>query len=226
MPNRMIEEGKGEVRILIADDDFDIAEVLRDLISQGGRSVEICHDGLEAVKKLLESPYDLLVLDLVMPGVEGLEILKYAKRMNPDVLVIIITGYASLETAIAAIKEGAYDFIQKPFKLDGFKITIDNAVEKIGLNKENRELLARLQSAYKELTELKEKKPACGKIASINFLSSSIPSLHYLYGEKGDETSILEKLNALVSLKEKGLLSEREFRAMKGHVLKAAGDGE
>lgn len=221
MSTRMIEEGKDPVRILIVDDDVDIGDVLLDLISQEGRIVEVCYDGLAAVRRIQKSPYDLLVLDLVMPGLEGLEVFRYAKKINPDVVVIIITGYASLETAIAAIKEGAYDFIQKPFKLEGFKITVDNAVEKIRLNKENRDLLAKLQTAYKELTALKEKSASSGRIASINFLPSGMPSLHYLYGERRDEASILEKLNALVSLKEKGLLTDREFRAMKGHVLNA-----
>jgi DNA-binding response OmpR family regulator len=224
MSDKLIEEGKGQVRILIVDDDAGIADILRDLVSREGRFVHVCYDGLKALAELQAKPYDLLILDLFIPGVEGLEVFKYAKQVNSEVLVIIITGFATLETAIAAIKEGAYDYIQKPFKLDGFKNAIDNAVEKVKLNKENRELLGKLRSAYKELTELKQQKAPAGKIATINFLSSSMPSLHYLYDEKGDETSILEKLNALVALREKGLLSDREFRAMKGHLLKTTGE--
>ena len=225
MSGRMIQEGKKPVRILIVDDDPGITEILEDLVSQEGRFVQVCHDGLKAVESLRESLYDLLILDLVIPGVEGLEVFKCAKQLNPGVLAIIITGFATLETAIAAIKEGAYDYIQKPFKLDGFRIAIDNAVEKVKLDKENRELLTQLQSVYKELTALKEQKVPAGKIASINFLSSSMPSLHYLYDEKGDDNAILEKLNALVSLREKGLLNEREFRAMKGRLFKGMGEG-
>lgn len=224
MSEKMIQEGKEPVRILIVDDDTGITEILEDLVVQEGRFVRICHDGLKAVEWLRESPYDLMILDLVIPGIEGLDVFKYAKQVNPEVLVIIITGYATLETAIAAIKEGAYDYIQKPFNLDGFKIAIDNAVEKVKLNKENRRLLTQLQSVYNELTALKEQKIPAGKIASINFLSSSMPSLHYLYDEKGDDNAILEKLNALVSLREKGLLSDREFRAMKGRLFKKMGE--
>jgi DNA-binding response OmpR family regulator len=220
MSGRMIQEGREPVRILIVDDDRGVTEILEDLVSEEGRVVQVCHDGLKAVEMLRESPYDLLILDLVIPGVEGLEVCRFAKQLYPEALVIIITGCATLETAIAAIKEGAYDYIQKPFKLDGFRIAINNAVEKVKLNKENRELLRQLQSVYKELTALKEQKLPAGKIASINFLSSSMPSLHYLYDEKGDDTLILEKLNALVSLREKGLLSDREFRAMKGRLFK------
>jgi DNA-binding response OmpR family regulator len=224
MAEKLIEEGKGQIRILIVDDDAGIADVLQDLVAQEGRVVHACYDGLKAVEKLQAGGYDLIILDLVIPGLEWLEVFKYAKQVNPEVLVIIITGFATLETAIAAIKEGAYDYIQKPFKLDGFRNAIDNAVEKVKLNRENGELVGKLQSAYKELTELKQQKAPAGKIASINFLSSSMPSLHYLYDQKGDESAILDKLNALVSLREKGLLSDREFRAMKGHLLKLTGE--
>jgi FixJ family two-component response regulator len=221
MPDAMIEQGKDPVSILIVDDDAAIADILKDIVSHEERDVRVCYDGLSAVESLQTVPYDLLILDLVIPGVEGLEVFKVAKKVNPDVLVIIITGYATLETAIAAIKEGAYDFIQKPFKLDGFKIAIDNAVEKVKLNKENRELLRKLQSACEELAALKERKCPTGKIASINFLSSSMPSLHYLYGENGDRKTILGKLDALITMRERGLLSDQEFRVMKGHLLKS-----
>jgi DNA-binding NtrC family response regulator len=220
MSMSMLAQGREPVRILIVDDDAAIADILRDVVAQEGHEVRVCYDGLRAVECLKTVDYDLLILDLMLPGVEGLDVFKVAKQVNPDVLVIIITGYATLETAIAAIKEGAYDFIQKPFKLDAFKIAVGNAVEKVKLNKENRDLLRKLQSACEELTALRERKPQVGKIASINFLSSSMPSVHYLYGETRDRNSPLEKLDALLALKEKGLFSEQEFQVVKAHLLK------
>lgn len=221
MSDRMIEEGKGPVKILIVDDDADVAEVLRELVSRGDRVVHVCSDGLKALEKLEKESYDLLILDLVMPGVDGLEVFKFAKKVNPEVLVIIITGYATLETAVAAIKEGAYDYIQKPFKLDGFNIAVDNAVEKVNLNRENRELLRRLQAVCSELTALKNQAPRAGKIATVNFLSSSMPSLHYLYTEDRGRKAILDRVDALISLKDKGLLSDQEFRIIKDRLFKA-----
>lgn len=220
MHNGMIEEGKAPVRILIVDDDAGIADILKQLVCREDRVVHVCYDGLKAVESLDREPYDLLILDLVIPGVDGLEVFKHAKRVNADVLVIIITGYATLETAVAAIKEGAYDYIQKPFKLDGFKITVDNAAEKVKLNRQNQELLRRLQAVCSELEALKAQKRTHGKIAAINFLSSSMPSLHYLYTEDGGRKAVLDKLDDLVSLKEKGFLSDSEFRIMKGRLLK------
>jgi DNA-binding NtrC family response regulator len=107
------------IKILIVDDDKVVADVLRDLISENGeRTVDVCYDGLSAIETIQKNLYDLLIVDLVMPRVGGLDLLKYAKKVNPDIIVVIITGYASLETAIMAIKEGAYDYIRKPCNLE------------------------------------------------------------------------------------------------------------
>jgi len=121
-----------QTNILIIDDDKTIADILKDLLSETERrnAVDVCYDGLAAVENLQKNVYDLVIVDLVMPRIGGLDVLKYAKKINPDVIVIIITGYASLETAIMAIKEGAYDYIRKPCKLEEIKIAVENAIDK------------------------------------------------------------------------------------------------
>jgi len=216
----MPEELALQTKILIVDDDQTIAEVLKDLISAPQRSVNVCYDGLSAIESIQKSFYDLIIVDLVMPRVGGLDLLSYAKKINPDIIVIIITGYASIETAIMAIREGAYDYITKPFKLEEIKIVVENAVDKIKLNRENRELLKKLQDAYHELMLLKEEKDEGKKIASINFFSSNMPSLHYLYDNDSPPNNYVDKLQALSSLKENGMLTESEFKVFKGHLLK------
>ena len=209
-----------QVKILIVDDDKTIAEVLKDCISDSGRSVDVCYDGLDAVESIRNNFYDLIIVDLVIPGKGGLEVLKYAKRTNPDVLVIIITGYASLETAIIAIKEGAYDYIRKPFKLAEIKIVVENAIDKTSLMIENRELLKKLQDAYHELMVLKQREDKDEKTTSINLFSTNMPSLHYLYSKSLSPTNYIEKLQALSSFRESGILTENEFKAFKSHLLK------
>jgi DNA-binding response OmpR family regulator len=209
-----------QTKILIVDDDKIIADILKDLLADRERSVDVCYDGLASVECIQKNFYDLIIVDLVMPRVGGLDVLKYAKKINPDVIVIIITGYASIETAIMAIKEGAYDYIRKPCKLEEIKIVVENAIDKIKLNRENRELLRKLQDAYHELMLLKEKKDEGKKIASINFFSSNMPSLHYLYDNDSPPNNYLDKLQALSSLKENGMLTESEFKVFKGHLLK------
>ncbi len=216
-----------QIKILIVDDDKVIADILNDLFADKQRSVDVCYDGLAAIESIQKSFYDLILVDLIMPKVGGLDILKYAKKTNPNVIVIIITGYASLETAITAIREGAYDYIRKPCKLEEIKIVVENAIDKIKLNRENRELLNKLQDAYRELMVLKKKDDDEDKFLiddkkteNINFFSSSPPSLHYLYNADSTSSNYVDKLQALTSLKDNGMLTENEFKEFKRHLLK------
>lgn len=215
-----------QINILIIDDDKVIADIFFDLIADKQRTVDVCYDGLAAIERIQKSFYDLIIVDLVMPKVGGLDILKFAKKTNPDSIVIIVTGYASLETAITAIREGAYDYIRKPCKLEEIKIVIDNAIDNIRLNRENRELLAKLQDAYRELMILKKKDDENTflieneKPENINFFSSSPPNLHYLYNTDSPSGNFVDKLQALTSLKDNGMLTENEFNGFKKHLLK------
>lgn len=213
-------ETSRQINILIVDDDRDIADILVDIVSNKERAVDVCYDGLDAVKSIQSSIYDLVIVDLIMPGAGGLDVLKYAKKSNPAALVIIITGYASLETAVTAVKEGAYDYIRKPWKLEEIKLVVENAVDKIKLHRENRELLKKLQDAYHELMVLKAKKNKDDKIEKINFFSSNMPSLHYLYRNSSPSSSYVDELQALSSLRESGTLTASEFKAFKSHLLK------
>ena len=208
------------IKILIVDDDKVVADVLGDLISENGeRTVDVCYDGLSAIETIQKNLYDLLIVDLVMPRVGGLDLLKYAKKVNPDIIVVIITGYASLETAIMAIKEGAYDYIRKPCNLEEIKIVVKNAIDRITLHRENKDLVKKLQDAYHELMVLKEKKLEDAEAANINLFSPNVPSLHYLYNPDYPPNNYVEKLQALSSLRESGVLTDSEFKAFKKHLV-------
>jgi YesN/AraC family two-component response regulator len=209
-----------QIKILIVDDDRVVADILKDLLSDKERLIDVCYDGLTAIESIQKNTYDLIIVDLFMPRVGGLDVLKYAKKVNPDVIVIIITGYASLETAITAVKEGAYDYIRKPCKLDEIKIVVTNAIDKIKLKRENKELIRKLQDAYHELMVLRKEKGKDDKIGSINFYSSNMPSLHYLYNPDSPPNNTFDKLQALSSLKNSGLLTEGEFNSFKRLLLK------
>lgn len=211
---------KQQINILIIDDEKDVVDILKDCISDKERSIDVCYDGLDGIDHIQRYSYDLVIVDLVMPKVGGLVVLKYAKIANPDVLVIIITEYASLETAIMAVREGAYDYIRKPCKLEEIKIVVDNAIDKIKLFRENKELLKEIKDAYHELMLLKNEKKADKKISSINFFSSNMPSLHYLYNNNSAPNSTIDKLQALSSLKERGGLTENEYKTFKHNLLK------
>ena len=208
------------VRILIVDDDKVIADILKDLAStpEQGRSVSVCYGGSEAIDRLRNSFFDLIITDLKMPNTDGMEVLRFAKKMNPAVLVIIVTGYASLETAIIAVKEGAYDYIMKPCKLDEIKIVVNRATDTIKLNRENKELLRKLQEACHELIVLNKVRNKTEKTASLNIFPSSTVGIHHLYNNTMPDNYV-DNLQTLASLKEKGMLTEGEFKALKNHYL-------
>jgi DNA-binding NtrC family response regulator len=216
----MPETTNQQINILIVDDETSVADILKDCVSDMGRSVDVCYNGLDGIERIQNDRYDLIIVDLVMPKIGGLDVLKYAKKENPDVLVIIITGYASLETAIMAVKEGAYDYIRKPCKLEEIRIVVDNAIEKIRLYRENKKLLKQIQDTYSELMLLKQEKKTDKKISSINFFSSNMPSLHYLYNNSASPNNTVDKLQALSTLRENGSLTENEFKTFKQNLLK------
>ncbi|MCR4395831.1 MAG: sigma-54 dependent transcriptional regulator [Candidatus Saccharicenans sp.] len=134
--------------IHLIDDEPIIHDVLGQILEAEGYTVEISASGEEALPKFEEQKFDLVLLDLLMPGMDGLEVLKQIKRFDPEAMVIIITAYASVESALAAIKMGAYDYIQKPFKNDELLMTIRRALEHRRLQEENIRLRSELKKKF------------------------------------------------------------------------------
>lgn len=135
-------------RILVADDERSIRESLKAFLEGEGFSTLMAEDGLEASAMLAREGADLVICDLKMPRMGGMELLKALKEKDPEVPIIIMTGYGTMESAIEAIKGGAFDFITKPFKLDRLLIIIQNALEKGRLFEENRYLRRELEERY------------------------------------------------------------------------------
>ncbi|MEI9475288.1 MAG: response regulator, partial [Deltaproteobacteria bacterium] len=132
-----------DLRIWIAEDDDEFREVLGNSLAKKRRDIRLFKDGREILEAIPGSNFDILIADLVMPGADGIQTLNEVKRLHPDRIVIIMTGYASIDSAIQAIRGGAYDYIRKPFKLEELEIVIKNASEKIALIRENKYLLQR-----------------------------------------------------------------------------------
>ncbi len=133
------------LEILVVDDDRRMRQLIEEILIEGGFSVASSGDGRDALLMLKEKPYDLIITDLKMPYVDGMDILAYAKKSNPDALVIMITAHGTIESAIEAIKKGAYDYIQKPFDPDRLLLIIDRAVKHLKLIYENRRLAERVE---------------------------------------------------------------------------------
>jgi two-component system, NtrC family, response regulator PilR len=124
-------------KILVADDEQSMREFLDIMLKKEGYKVSLASNGEEVVKLIDNDLFDLVLLDIRMPKLDGISALKKIKAIAPETIVIMITAYASADTAIKAMKEGAYDYITKPFKIEEIKLIIKNALEKKNLQKEN-----------------------------------------------------------------------------------------
>ena len=134
--------------IHIIDDESIIHDVLGELLTSEGYKIESSFRGEEALKKHTPGAFDLTLLDLLMPGIDGIKTLKEIKKKDPKAIIIIITAYASVESAISTMKMGAFDYIQKPFKHDELLLTIQRAIEHKKLREENLRLKNQLKKKF------------------------------------------------------------------------------
>ena len=128
--------------ILIVDDERDIRELISDILEDEGYTTRLAGNSDDAMKEINAEPPALIILDIWLKDsrMDGIDILKTVKRDNPDVPVVIISGHGNIEIAVAAIKQGAYDFIEKPFNIDQLLVVIRRAMETSRLRRENQEL--------------------------------------------------------------------------------------
>jgi two-component system, NtrC family, sensor kinase len=138
-------------RILVVDDEERLCKSLESLLSKAGYEVETALDGKEALRLYAESYFDLVISDIRLPGMDGIELLQAIRKQNPDAMVILMTAYASLETALAAINMGAYDYLMKPIEFTQLKLATKRALEKGELEMSRQRLLNELQDTNKLL---------------------------------------------------------------------------
>ncbi len=136
-------------QILLVDDELESCKALALLLGQSGYRVKTCHSGEQALSLIKKQLFDLIISDLFLPGISGIDILKQVKEESPDTCVILITGNASTETAVEAMREGALDYITKPFNIERLKIQVTKALEKNRLVLENKYLWQQLHGRYR-----------------------------------------------------------------------------
>jgi len=134
--------------VLVVDDEQSMRELLGIMLRQVGYAVTLADGGEAAVQALMTDDFDLVITDLRMRKVDGLAVLRAAKEHSPRTVVLVVTAFASTETAVEAMKLGAYDYVTKPFKLDELRLTIANALERKRLQEENRELKRQLRREH------------------------------------------------------------------------------
>jgi len=137
-----------ETTVLVVDDDESHRTILQALIRGWGYKLEGVDDGSRAVELAKEKPFDLILMDVRMAVMGGIEALKEIKSYNPSIPIIIMTAYSNVESAVEAIKAGAYDYLTKPLDFDMLRLTMERALEHVSLKAENQELKERLVSSF------------------------------------------------------------------------------
>ncbi|MCK5310735.1 MAG: sigma-54-dependent Fis family transcriptional regulator, partial [Desulfobacteraceae bacterium] len=132
-------------KILVVDDDSVHGMMLKTLIEDWGYEIHLADDGTSGVDMVKDQPFDLVLLDMKMKKMSGMEALQHIKNYNPSLPVVIMTAYSSVQTAVKALKTGAYDYLTKPLDFDKLKLTIERIFESIFLKKENKNLKTRLK---------------------------------------------------------------------------------
>ncbi|MFP4046194.1 MAG: sigma-54-dependent transcriptional regulator, partial [Bacteroidales bacterium] len=140
-------------KILAIDDEKTIRESLKEILEYEHHEVELSADGEEAIELFKENKYDLVLLDIKMPQMDGIEVLEKLIGIAPDIPVIMISGHGSIDTAVDCIKKGAYDFIEKPLDLNRLLVTVKNAMERKDLVKETKILRRKVTKSYEMIGE-------------------------------------------------------------------------
>jgi len=138
-------------RVLVVDDDTLVNEFLVETLQRAGYECRAVYSGEEGVREFQQAPYDIVLLDLKMKEMDGIAVLKHIKQTDPDTTVIMMTAYGSVETAVKAIKLGAYDFLLKPVSPETIEHMLSRVTEMIRLRRENEDFRADIEHSFQQM---------------------------------------------------------------------------
>jgi len=203
---------KSEFRILIAEDDEIVRDVIVKFLTGEGYPVVTASDGIAALKLIRLEDVKLVLTDLRMPGADGMEVLRSAIQMNPRIAVVLLTAYGTLDTALEAMKEGAYDYIVKPFVMQQLLLVVRNAYRMASLMEENEKLSNHLKEIYRQLEALKDNgrnkssdtPERIARMRELEMKDADNPGFSRERPDSGNDNETIKKYNSLVNdLKEK-----------------------
>ena len=177
-------------KILIVDDEPSNRNILRQELSHKGYAVETANDGSEALRKVESGPPDLIILDYMMPGLSGLEVLKEIRRREDDTPVIMITAYGTVERGVQAMKDGAYDFITRPFEPDHIALIVQKALERQRLKREVEVLSEEIGQRYHLIIG---SSPKMSQVAELAKKAAKSNATVLLLGESGTGKEIFAR---------------------------------
>ena len=171
--------------ILVVDDEEIMREILETLLTREGYEVRLAASGQEGLDLARALPFDAAIVDIMMPGLNGIEALEELKRIDEDLSVIIITAYGSIESAISAMKSGAFDYITKPFKNEEVLVVVSNALERRRLVHENRNLRQNIQERYHKFANIIGRSPRMRQVFDLIIQAAPSRSTILIQGESG-----------------------------------------
>src|SRR6202162_1489017 len=171
--------------ILVVDDEEIMREILETLLAREGYTVRLASSGAEGLELARAMPFDAALVDIMMPGLDGIATLDEMRRIDEDLAVIIITAYASVESAISAMKAGAFDYITKPFKNEEVLVVVRNALERRRLVHENRNLRQNIQERYHKFANIIGKSPRMRQVFDLIIQAAPSRSTILIQGEGG-----------------------------------------
>ncbi len=194
-----------KARILVVDDESSIREFLEIMLKKEGYEVTCAEDGEKAQELVKKKTFDLIISDLQMPKVTGIELLKFVKDSSPDTTFMMITAFGTTETAVEAMKMGAYDYITKPFKIDEVRIVLANALRSKNLEGENRLLKKELNKEY-SIGNLVGNSDPMHRVFDLIRRVSDAPTTVLITGESGTGKEMIAK-----AIHFNGPMNERPF---------------
>jgi len=203
--------------VLIIDDEKSIRKTLTEILRYEGYKIDEASDGEEGLAKFKEKTYDLVLCDIKMPKLDGIEFLEKAKEINNEVPIIIISGHGNIETAVEAVKKGAYDYISKPPDLNRMLITLRNAMDKTTLVAETKVLkrkVSKVQEIVGESAPIKKIKDTIDKIAPTD-------ARVLITGENGSGKELVARWIHEKSLRNKASLVEVNCAAIPGELIES-----
>jgi two-component system, NtrC family, response regulator AtoC len=185
-------EYKRDERILVVDDEDYMREVVRQALENANFNIDEASDGKAALAMIRQYPYDVIITDLRMPGLSGDAVIQEAHSLFPETIVIVMTGYGNIQSAVGAMRNGAYDYLPKPFQLEELVLRVEKGLEEQRLKSENRMLRGELQEKY-QFSNLVGNSAAINNIYNLINVVSKKTSTVLIEGETGTGKELIAR---------------------------------